>query len=253
MPRFQKVKGTKIYEVVISQLKDQIASGLLRPGDMLPPEKTISEEMGVSRASVREALKVLEFMGFLESKPSEGTKIAQFHPDLLLEKLHTVSLSQSSSLLLDLIELREVLEPKIAATAATRGTEEELQDIARIVGFGQGLADEVSREEADAQFHLAIAKASHNVFFVRLVESVLSMLVEIRSRSLSRDRDRSAIAHEHSAIVESLLQRDAQAASTAMKKHLQHIRRSVNQKRDDIDNTDALPQKETRQQNRERI
>lgn len=253
MTRFQKVKGTKIYEVVISQLKDQIAAGLLRPGDMLPPEKTISEEMGVSRASVREALKVLEFMGFLESKPSEGTRIVQFHPELLLEKLHTVSMSQSSSLLLDLIELREVLEPKIAAAAAIRSTDEELKDIARIVGLGRGLTDEVSREETDAQFHLSIAKASHNVFFVRLVESVLSMLVEIRSRSLSSDRDRNAIVQEHSAIVESLLRRDAQAASAAMKRHLQHIRRSVNQKRDNTEDAVALPRKKIAQQVRARV
>lgn len=229
MAEFHKIKGMKIYEVVIAQLREKLVSGELGPGEMLPPEKSLAEQMGVSRASVREALKVLEFTGFLESKPSEGTRVAYFHPDLLLEKLNLVTLSKSVSLFQDLVELRETLEPKIVALAVERGDDEELQAVAQIVTrIMEGLDDELN-SEADALFHLAIAKASHNIFFVRLLESALSMLEELRTRNLRHNRRREAILAEHAEIVEKLLARDAAGASKAMKRHLSNIRRSIEQ------------------------
>ena len=88
---FQKVKNTKVYETVISQLKEKICSGELGPGKLLPPERTLADMMGVSRASIREALKILEYMGLIKCKPGEGTFISTLNSDILVDKLNYVS------------------------------------------------------------------------------------------------------------------------------------------------------------------
>ncbi len=227
MAQFHKIKGMKIYEVVIAQLREKLVSGELGPGEMLPPEKNLAEQMGVSRASVREALKILEFTGFLESKPSEGTKVAYFHPDLLMERLNIATLSHTTTPFQDLVELRETLEPKIARLAVERGDDAELEAIAQIVARTRESSDEILNSESDALFHLALARASHNIFFVRTLESALSMLEELRTRNLRNNRRREAIQAEHAVIVERLLARDAVGAGKAMKRHLLNVRRSV--------------------------
>lgn len=233
MANFQRVKGTKIYEVVISQLKAKIVSGELQPGDMLPPEKVLAERMGVSRASVREALKVLEFMGMIESKPGGGTSISYLHTDLLVDKLNTIALSQSDTLLLDLLELRELLEPKIVELAVTRATDTELADIEYMLKKMDGSVDEAMQAEVDSMFHLAIAKASHNLFFIRLMETALAMLLETRARTISMHRRKELIWEEHAEIARKLRDRDADGAAQAIKQHLKSIRMVVNQGFDD--------------------
>jgi GntR family transcriptional repressor for pyruvate dehydrogenase complex len=226
MATFQKVKGTKIYEVVISQLKAKILSGELGPGDFLPPEKALAEIMGVSRASVREALKVLEFMGLIESKPGGGTNISYLHADLLIEKLNSISASTHATLLLDLLELREVLEPKIVELAIDRASDAELLNIEAMMK-NCNREDETITSQTDAMFHIAIARASHNVFFIRLMETALAMLEETRTRTLSLSRSQVIIAQEHNDIVEPLKKRDKRGAVKAVKNHLRRIRSVV--------------------------
>lgn len=226
MAKFQKVKGTKIYEVVISQLKDKIISGELGPGDQLPPEKVLAEAMGVSRASVREALKVLEFMGLLESKPGGGTNISYLHSDLLVEKINAIPASPSATLLLDLLELREVLEPKIVELAVERSSDAELLEIEEVIK-NHYIEDEEISSRADAMFHIAIARASHNIFFIRLMETALAMLEETRCRTISLQRDPNGIVQEHMEILTPLKQRDKQGAIKAVKAHLRRIRSVV--------------------------
>lgn len=220
MANFQRIKGTKIYEVVISQLKAKIVSGELAPGDFLPPEKTLAEIMGVSRASVREALKVLEFMGLIESKPGGGTSIVYVHADLLIEKLNMIELSQSNSLLLDLIELRELLEPKIVEYAIARATDTELTAIEEMLNNGEISDDEEVNAQNDALFHLAIARASHNVFFFRLMESTMAMLRETRARTLNTPGRKEKISEEHVELAKKIRSRDAAGATKAIRQHL---------------------------------
>ncbi len=229
MANFQKVKGTKIYEVVISQLKAKIVSGELGPGDLLPPEKNLAEKMGVSRASIREALKVLEFMGLIESKPGGGTSISYVHSDLLIEKLNSISLCQNDTALLDLMELREVLEPKIVELAVARGTDSELAEIEQLLEKVDGSLDEAFNSQADAMFHMAIARASHNIFFIRLMETALAMLKETRTRTLSLHRRKEVILEEHREILKNLKKRDKLNAIKAIRTHLKRIRSFVEQ------------------------
>lgn len=227
MANFQRIKGTKIYEVVISQLKAKLVSGELAPGDFLPPEKVLAEIMGVSRASVREALKILEFMGLIESKPGGGTSIVFLHADLLIEKMNMIELSQSDTLLLDLLELRELLEPKIVEYAIARATDTELAAIEEMLNNCELSSDEMVNAKNDSLFHLAIAKASHNVFFFRLMESMLAMLQETRLRTLSFPGRKEKISEEHKELAKILKNRDIPGATNAIKQHLKRIRSIV--------------------------
>lgn len=237
MAIFQKVKGTKIYEEVIYQLRQKIISGELGPGDMLPPEKVLAERMGVSRASVREALKVLEFLDLIESKPGGGTSISPLHADILIEQLNAITASPSSTLLLDLLELREVLEPKIVELAIERASDEEIANIEKMLQE-LNMADETLTSQTDAMFHIAIARASHNVFFIRLMETALAMLKETRTRTLRMSRSQTLIAQEHNDIVAPLKSRDKRAAVKAIKSHLRRIRLAVEGDFVDIDDRD---------------
>jgi len=223
---FQKVKNVKVYETVILQLKQKIYCGELGPGDILPPERILADMMGVSRASVREALKILEFMGLIESKPGEGTFITSLHTDLLIEKLNSLSTSENETLLLDLIELREVLEPRIVELAVERATEKELEEIEQSLEELQNDFDETFIVD-NITFHLVIARASHNVFFIRLMETMLDMLQETEELTLSFSRQRQKIIEEHRKIAQCIKKRNGKEAIKAIKEHLKIIRRVV--------------------------
>lgn len=239
MSSFSKVRQKKIYEVVVDQIKERIASGQLKAGDMLPTEKTLCEAMGVSRASMREATRILEYLGFIESRAGEGTRVAHFHPDLLLEKLNNANLPRGPGLLLELMELRELLEPRAASLAAVRATDAELRLLASIVEQGAA-ADVVESSKADAKYHLAIARASHNVFYARIVESVLSLLEEVRRHNMKLSRRREEIVREHTEVVACVCARDAEKAAVAMRTHLENVRALVERCREDEGEMDEM-------------
>ena len=229
MTSFERVKNYKIYETVIQQLKQKVSENELNPGDLLPPERTLANLMGVSRASIREALKVLQFIGFIESRPGDGTFISYLHPDILIEKLNSVTASKKEDLLLDLLELREVLEPRIVEFCVLRATEEELEEIERSFTLLKD-KDEEESSYADAAFHLAIARASKNVMFIRLMETMLAMIQETRAKTLSLSRQQEKIWQEHFNIVQSIKNRNAKEAAKAVTLHLYNIRELIEKK-----------------------
>jgi len=220
---FQKVKNTKVYETVISQLKEKIFLGELGPGQPLPPERVLADMMGVSRASIREALKILEFMGLIKCKHGEGTFISTLNSEILVDKLNSVSATETDTLLLDLLELREIIEPKIIELAIKRGTKEELDNIEKSLNF-EGVLDEESFYMIDAGFHLAIARASHNTYAISLMETMLDMIHETEKRTISLSRKRECIVQEHKDILKHIKSKDKERALIAIQNHLNNIR-----------------------------
>ncbi len=227
---FTKVKSLRIYETVISQLKEKIAQGELAPGDMLPPERELASLMGVSRASVREALTVLQFMQLIESRPGGGTFVSsKLQQNQLVEKLNSIAPAENGNILLDLLELREVLEPRIVELAVARASEEEIEKIEK--SFEMLYADldenedenEEGRSFSDVIFHLAIASASHNMVFAGLLETMLSMIEETRYQTLLISRKPGEIREEHAQILKNIKNRDILGAKKAMITHLHNI------------------------------
>src|SRR2546427_11748123 len=120
------IKSTRIYEEIVRQVKQLIAEGRLKSGDQLPPERDLAEKFVVSRTSVREALRALESLGFVEIRPGEGTFVREMSVDSLVGPLALVMTAQREAIG-ELFEARRVLEPSIASLAASRATPEEVQ------------------------------------------------------------------------------------------------------------------------------
>jgi GntR family transcriptional regulator, transcriptional repressor for pyruvate dehydrogenase complex len=221
---YKKIKNQRIFEQVLEQIRQQIVSGTIRPGDRLPPERALAELVGVHRHSIREALKILEYMGIIESKPGAGTILCNIGKDILTERVSKISRFSPRSFLIELIELREALEPHMAALAAERANVEDLEAMKVAIA---DLEDEILQEKplssADERLHLSIARATHNDTFLRITEPVMSMLAEFRERSRGILGRRKALFREHKRIYEAILAGDPQKARAAMKRHLSNI------------------------------
>jgi GntR family transcriptional repressor for pyruvate dehydrogenase complex len=216
-----------VYEKVIQQITDKISSGEYKPGDYLPTERELSEMMDVSRASVREALRVLEYIGLIECKPKNGTNIVYVSPEILANRLHTIDLRSNKSNFENLLELRETIEPKIAGLAAQKATDEEVKLIKKyIYDLGENIEEE-EFENSDALFHLYIAQASNNIFFIRIMEMLFEMLKEVRKKTVFSYHRREGIFEEHKLIYEAIENRDIEKSAMAMKQHLTNIRMAL--------------------------
>jgi GntR family transcriptional regulator, transcriptional repressor for pyruvate dehydrogenase complex len=222
---YKKIKNQRIFEQVLEQIRQQIVSGAIQPGDRLPPERTLAELVGVHRHPIREALKILEYMGIIESKPGVGTILSNIGKDILTERVSKISRFSPRSFLVELIELREALEPHMAALAAERASSEELNAMkAAIADLKDEILQGKQHSSADERLHLTIAKATHNDTFLRITEPVMAMLAEFRENSLKIPGRRKAIFQEHERIYEAIRSKDSKTARAAMKRHLKQIR-----------------------------
>jgi GntR family transcriptional regulator, transcriptional repressor for pyruvate dehydrogenase complex len=128
---FEPLSRTRLFEDIVQQILDQIKSGDLKPGDKLPSERDLSEMLNVSRNSLREALRALEMMNFIEIKPGEGAIVREVTISNLLDPV-TDAISIDQKLMLDLLDVREIIEIETARRAAIKGTEEDFKAILEI-------------------------------------------------------------------------------------------------------------------------
>src|SRR2546430_10638856 len=128
----EPVRKTRIYEEVASQIQRLITDGRLRPGDHLPPERELAERFGVSRTSVRDAIRVLELMGLLEPRQGEGTVVRDLSPDSLVSPLASL-LVRNRTLLADLLDVRKMIEPALAARAPAHASGDDLARLGQML------------------------------------------------------------------------------------------------------------------------
>jgi GntR family transcriptional regulator, transcriptional repressor for pyruvate dehydrogenase complex len=214
------IKSTRIYEEIVRQVKQLIAEGRLKTGDRLPPERELAEKFVVSRTSVREALRALESLGLIESRPGEGTFVRQVSVDALVGPLALMMTSQREAIG-ELFEARRVLEPAIAALAASRATPEEVQEMERIL---ESQAREVAAGRTglaeDAAFHTAIGAAAHNHAITRIVHAIMDLLTQSREESLNTPGRPTRSHQDHRRILQAIARRNPSAARQAMLDHL---------------------------------
>src|SRR5438034_4247731 len=214
------IKSTRIYEEIVRQVKQLIAEGRLKSGDQLPPERDLAEKFVVSRTSVREALRALESLGFVEIRPGEGTFVREMSVDSLVGPLALVMTAQREAIG-ELFEARRVLEPAIASLAASRATPEEIQEMKRIlddqareIGGGKtGLAQ-------DAAFHEAIGTAAHNRAITRIVHALMDLLAQSREEAISTPGRPTRSHEDHRRILDAIPAKNAAAAERAMRDHI---------------------------------
>jgi len=216
----RQVRKTKVYHEIVDQIRGLIAAGRIKPGDRLPPERELAELFKASRNSVRDAIRVLEQMGLIESRQGDGTYVRSVSAEELAEPL-ALMLLQSRTQMRELWEVRRVLEPALAEFAAERITEEELGELEAILEAQRRKVETgfLALEE-DTAFHYGIAEAARNTVMLRAVDTLVDLLRQSRERSLQQhDRPAYSLAG-HRRILAALRRRDPEGARAEMLRHL---------------------------------
>lgn len=222
---YKIVRSSRLYEQIVQQVEESIHKGTLKPGDQLPPERELAEQFGVSRTAVREAVKALREKGLVEAYPGRGTFImdgASYSIRLSLDRMMKVGQAEGSGYL---VEVREILEPEIAALAATRADEEDLAAMRESVAvMNDSKKDPEAFIEADLDFHLALAEAAANPLILSLIDSIVGLLREQRMRIFQVEGGPERGQYHHKRILEAIEHSDPTGAREAMKGHLRQVR-----------------------------
>ena len=224
----EPVRRSRIYERIVEQIRALIDEGRLKPGDQLPPERLLAERFGVSRTSVREALRALELSGFIEGRQGGGTFVRTRSADDLVQPLASALLAGKRELA-DVLEVREMIEPALARKAAERITPEQIAELEAIL---ERQADKVRRGESypeeDAAFHDLIAEAADNPLVLRLLGVVRDLIGDTRASELqSKERPMRSL-EGHRRILDAIRRRDGEAAYQTTFEHLSNVRELVN-------------------------
>ncbi|MCR4426109.1 MAG: FadR family transcriptional regulator [Firmicutes bacterium] len=219
-----------LYDDVVAQLQELVARGDLKPGDRLPAERELSSQLGVSRATLREALKGLELMGVIKIKHGDGTFIREdINARLVSQPLRFISPAQSS-LMVELLETRQAIESTAARLAAQRvqdddiaGLRHELSEMRKALAKGD--TAEVSKH--DLEFHLALCKASRNSILYQVERSIQNMLLEAMETTIFIPSALQSAIEYHDKILAAVENRDAEAAFTLMLDHLRAVQRDI--------------------------
>lgn len=220
---FETVRKVRRYEQVAEQIRRLIADGALKPGDLLPPERELAEKLGVGRSSIRDAVRTLEVMGILEPRQGHGTVVRDLSADALVVPLASV-LKNKRVLVSDLLDVRRMIEPGLAARAAANATEDEVRYMAAVLERHEAkLRRGEEAVDEDSEFHYAIAMAARNAVVLRVLDVLMDLLRESRSRSLQVPGRPKRSFDGHRRILRAIQKRDPKAAEAAVHKHLQEI------------------------------
>jgi len=212
-------------------LPDQIAARVialiterhLKAGDRLPPERELAQAMGVSRSSLREALRALSLLGVTEMRHGDGTYLTALDPDALMRPFGLV-LALSDGQMQELFEARRVIEPGLAALAAARADGETLEALRLCVGESAAtVEDEEAFMRADLELHSLIARAASNSILWHVIGSISGMGIASRRRTNPLPGLREQSAEDHREIVDAIEARDPAAAAAAMLRHLENV------------------------------
>lgn len=217
---FELLQHKRISEEVVDMIIQRIRTGDLEVGQKLPPERVLAEEMGVSRTSLREALRALESMGYIHSVTGGGNYVNSVSLEHVLSPLAAM-VAQDKHLAFDIIEVRRHLEVHMAALAAKNATK---QQVAQIYGSILNMQSEIEAGGngvlGDNQFHLEIARASQNKAFAIIVELIAELLTESRKATLDIPGQPMKSIDDHMVIFEAIRAGDEQKAAAAMSEHL---------------------------------
>ncbi len=223
MADFKPVKRQLLYRSVAEQVIRLIEEGHLKPGDRLPPERVLCEQLGVSRTSLREGLKALSLYGIIESRVGDGLYVKVGNPRAVIRE----GLKEVRKTMHELVEAREAIELFIGRLAVERATPEEVKALRDILEKMEEKAQEgQSFAKEDAEFHMKLATCSHNQLLVVMMESILPFIMNwIYDREELIDP--SEVVKLHTNIVEGIARRDLEGTETSLREHFRHMRRVI--------------------------
>jgi GntR family transcriptional repressor for pyruvate dehydrogenase complex len=224
-PPFGTVTREAVPQQIVSRLLDLIQQRHLGPGDRLPAERELAATMGVSRSSLREALRALTVLGVTDMRHGTGTYVSSLEPDLLVRPLSFV-LSLSDGGFDQLFEARRVVEPAIAALAAERADDATLDRLDALVTRADAVIENADAFlVADVELHDVIREAAGNAILGRFMESIHALGLASRQATGTRRAVRDQSVKDHREIVQALRARDAAGAADAMRRHLENVER----------------------------
>jgi GntR family transcriptional repressor for pyruvate dehydrogenase complex len=223
-PMYRAVKTSRLFEQIVQQVEESILSGQLKPGDQLPAERDLAQRFRVSRTAVREAVKALREKGLVEAYSGRGTFVTNGTSQAIRQSLDLMIRINQQEGSANLAELRLVLEPEIAGLAALRMEEQLLSTMREAVAvMERNLHHPEAYVEADLDFHLALAEAVGNPLILSLLDSIVGLLREQRSRIFEVDGGAERGQLHHKRILAAIERREPEAAREAMRAHLQQV------------------------------
>jgi GntR family transcriptional repressor for pyruvate dehydrogenase complex len=218
-----RIKKTRVAEEVADRIRTLILDGTFPQGQPLPSERMLTEQFGVSRGSIRDAFRMLEMIGLLETRHGRGTFPHELTVERLVQPLASV-MTYQQDLQEDLMDARRMFEPAVARAAATRLLDEDLSDLQRILeAQRRKLKSGQPAIVEDTAFHAAIARTTRNRVVISLMSTLNDLLVESRTSSLKQEGRPVKSIEGHEAVVEALRRRDAEGAARAMYEHIDQI------------------------------
>jgi GntR family transcriptional repressor for pyruvate dehydrogenase complex len=226
---FEVVRRNKVYEEVAKQIERLILKKL-RPGDKLPSERELAETLRVSRSSIRDAIRGLELMGLVEPRQGAGTIVREISAGSVVNPFAD-ALKRRQELVSEFLDFRKMLEPPLAARAATHASADEISEMEEIL---QRQADKHSQGEPaiaeDTEFHYSVALASGNSVVLKVLDTLMDLLRDTRERSLQVEgRPQKSLAG-HRRILAAIKRHDAEAAKSAMRRHIEDVEEIVLEK-----------------------
>jgi GntR family transcriptional repressor for pyruvate dehydrogenase complex len=222
---YKVIQTSRLYEQIVQQIEESILKGELNEGSQLPAERDLAKQFGVSRTAVREAIKALQEKGLVDAFPGRGTFVTNGTSNSMRRSLDRIIKSGEPDGLAYLVEVREILEPEIAALAAVRATEQDITAMREALD----VMDNAGRDsdafiEADLDFHLALAEAAANPIVLSLIDSIVGLLREQRLRIFRIPGGPECGQDHHKRILEAIQRHDPHEARVAMQAHLSQVR-----------------------------
>lgn len=213
----------KASDILADRLRQIILSGEIEPGESLPPERELVKSSGLSRSSVRDALRVLEVEGLIITKPGRaGGSVVQLPGRESIARSMQLFVMSNAIQLNSLLDCRIAIEPFLAAKAAENHTEEELEEIRRINDEFVATTDNIATyKRLNLEWHLAVARASGNEILTALMEAISQPILDTDGyQQVTTDKARQEAKRAHTGIIKAIAARDPELASRRMAAHV---------------------------------
>lgn len=219
---YRTVQMSRVYQQIVEQIEESVVNGTMKPGDQLPSERELAQQFGVSRTAVREAVKALHERGRLETFAGRGTFITDAASHGIRESLDRMAKVGGTS---HLAVLLTMLEPEIAALAATRSSDQHIATMRETISvMDRSFDDPEASIDADLDFHLTLAEAVGNPVILALIDSIVDVLREKRMRVFELRGGVERARMHHSRILSAIEERSPTKAREAMRAHLRQVR-----------------------------
>ena len=234
---FKLIQTKKVYMQVVEQVRDLIKSGQLKPGDKLPPERILAERLGVSRPSIREGIVALESLGLVVSRGGKGNIINEVFDFSFLDNGFKHLEEEESPV--ELLEARKIIEVNVAGYAAQKAQAEDIAEIRKSLESMNEIVNKLTVPKLNKkyvefgyEFHVGIARATHNTVLLRMTAWLHENLKEdlwirLQERGWGQSGKNKKYLKEHEEILTAIQDRNSSIARKKMRQHITHVQRDL--------------------------